>query len=226
MIEKFSHEPESQAPTAARVLVVDGNAERRAKLEMALTQRGLWAVGCSSAGAALAKLQSHRIDAVALHSGERVENGIEACRHLTTNWPDLPVVVVAEGGRLGSAVEIFQAGAYDLLLGSIERRALLDSLEHAAQVGVFRREKQQPRAGRATPIPEAPSPREQVERRHLLGVLLAARGSKTRAARALGIDRSSLVDRLADVGVEASSERDDDSTVVPLPPPAPIRRAS
>jgi len=225
MTENRSGGLDGRLPTP-RMLVLDADADRRAELENDLASRDLDVVGCNSPGAALARVRMERIDAVAVHAGESVQDAVEICRHLSTNWPDLPVVVIARTGPLGAAVEIFQAGAFDLLIGPLPQSAVVNSLEHAAQMGVFRKDKEQPRPRRVTPLPEAPSPEEQVERRLLLGVMLAARGSKTRAAQVLGIDRAALMERLVRFGVSSLAEREDESCSVPLPPPAPIRRAS
>lgn len=233
MFERSAETSDHSPAVGLRVLVLDPDASSRGALQAALVARGMRAAGCASAGAALAILRADAIDAVAVHLGELESDGIETCRHVSTNWPELPIVVLAEGGPLGTAIEAFQAGAYDLIVGRTDRASVVDAIEHAAHMGVFRREM----AGDRTPAPvpgegadtreaEGEMVSEHVERRQLMGLLLAVRGSVSRAAEILHLDRSMLVHRLVRLGVVVDPRREDESRVVPLPPPAPIRRAS
>lgn len=212
---------------AFSVLVVDRDALGRKSLEAALAGRGISTTPVSSVGEGLAALREESVDAVVVHAVDPDPSGITACRYITESWPETPVVVLSEGGPLGQAVEAFAAGAYDFVVGSIDRMAVAEALEHAAQVGRFRR---QMAAGEPEPTPEAertPTTAEHAERRHLMGVLLAVQGDRDRAASLLGIDRSTLYGRLRFLGVVEEGRTEEHSSLSTLPKgDAPLERAS
>jgi DNA-binding NtrC family response regulator len=147
--------------------------------------------------------------------------GIALCRHLASDGPHLPVVVMTAFGDVDTAVEALRAGACDFITKPITiqevARVIERSIaEHPEGLAVARlKQPADDRAAAATSAPERtpaqplpalePSPEaaslEEVERRHIEVVLRAVGWNKARAARELGIDRSTLYRKLIRLGL-------------------------
>jgi DNA-binding NtrC family response regulator len=88
----------------------------------------------------------------------------------------------------------------------IERLAIFCASGEIGVVDVERERNTQVRSGLETPTTAAtPSTLEEMERQHILRVLEEARGNKSQAARALGIERKTLYDKARRMGISLRS---------------------
>ncbi len=125
--EALEDESGPQAPNGARVLIVEDDDDIREAAQDALTELGYDARAEPSAERALASL--HRWVPAAVLADVRMPgmSGIEFCKRLTGDWPDVPVVLMTAFGDVDTAVEALRAGALDFITKPI-------SIEHLASV--------------------------------------------------------------------------------------------
>lgn len=207
-------------PPSPCVLAIDPDPETRKSLLRALAARGLRTAAGASIGKALARLRSGGVDAVAVHASEPDPTGVETCRHIVASWPAMPIVVIVDAGALGAALNAFEAGAFDYLVGPVDRPGVADALAHAAEMGRLRVRQER----RLTPVP-APPVDDPVERRYLLGLLAGVGGDRSRAARILGVERPELYERLTRLGVMPKA-CEDETLPIPISPEELLGRRS
>lgn len=204
-----------------RVLIVEDDGDIRAALHDALDDLGYDVLEEPDAERALITLGRSDFDAVLVDVRMPGMGGIALCRHLASDGPHLPVVVMTAFGDVDTAVEALRAGACDFItkpitieeVARVIERSIAEhpeglavarlkqpAEEHAlaATSDLERTPAQVPAALEASP--EAAS-LEEVERRHIEVVLRAVGWNKARAARELGIDRSTLYRKLIRLGL-------------------------
>ena len=102
-------------PAAARVLVVDDEADIRELLELTLLRMGLAVESAASVAEANALLKAQRFDLcltdMRLPDGE----GLDLVRYIGEHCVDLPVAVITAFGSTENAVAALKAGAFDYL---------------------------------------------------------------------------------------------------------------
>jgi DNA-binding NtrC family response regulator len=60
-------------------------------------------------------------------------SGLDLCRHLAENRPDIPVIMITGFGSMASAVAAIRAGAYDFINKPLDMAALGQAIERAIQ---------------------------------------------------------------------------------------------
>jgi DNA-binding NtrC family response regulator len=205
-----------------RVLIVEDDGEIRAALHDALDDLGYDVLEDPDAERALVTLGRSDFDAVLVDVRMPGMGGIALCRHLASDGPHLPVVVMTAFGDVDTAVEALRAGACDFITKPISiqevARVIERSIaEHPEGLAVARLKQPADNGAAPSPLeadhapaqanpigidgsPEAAS-LEEVERRHIEVVLRAVGWNKARAARELGIDRSTLYRKLIRLGL-------------------------
>lgn len=123
-----------------RVLAVDDDLEMRSLVTAGLGRRGFEVVSAASAEAALEVCGSVDFDVVVVDHRMPGTTGVELCRRMVENRPDVPIVVVTAFGSLDTAVAAIRAGAYDFLTKPFEMEALVLVLERALQHKALRQE--------------------------------------------------------------------------------------
>ncbi len=111
----------------ARILIVEDDDAIRDAAHDALTDLGYEAHSESSADRALAFMHQHVPAAVIADVRMPGMSGIEFCKRLTGDWPQVPVVLMTAFGDVDMAVDALRAGAFDLITKPI-------SFEHLASV--------------------------------------------------------------------------------------------
>jgi two-component system response regulator HydG len=114
-----------------RILIVDDDRDLCATLEEALQQEGFTTQSRSSAEEALMVLQSDDFDTVVTDLNMQGTTGLELCRQVVANRPDLPVVVVTGFGSFETAVGAIRAGAYDFVTKPFDVNDIALTLERA-----------------------------------------------------------------------------------------------
>ncbi|MGA7122656.1 MAG: response regulator, partial [Polyangiaceae bacterium] len=107
-----------------RVLLVDDDASLCETLALGMRKRGSEVAWRTSADKALELLGSEEFDAVVTDLHMRGVNGLELCERITSNRPDLPVLVLTAFGSLDSAIAAIRAGAYDFINKPVEMDVL------------------------------------------------------------------------------------------------------
>jgi two-component system response regulator HydG len=114
-----------------RVLVVDDDRDLCAALVDALSQEDFTPTARYSAEEALTLLQAEDFDVVVTDLNLQGATGLDLCRQVVANRPDLPVVVVTGFGSLETAVGAIRAGAYDFVTKPFDVNDIALTLERA-----------------------------------------------------------------------------------------------
>jgi len=114
-----------------RVLIVEDDAEIRSAAHDALVDLGYDAYAEASAERALAVVHQHMPSVVLADVRMPGMSGIDFCRHLTGDWPQVPVVLMTAFGDVDTAVEALRAGAFDFITKPISFDHLKSTLERA-----------------------------------------------------------------------------------------------
>ncbi|MFP4146009.1 MAG: sigma-54-dependent transcriptional regulator [Phycisphaeraceae bacterium] len=107
-----------------RILIVDDDPSMGEMLRDDLTQRGHQVCCRTDAEEAFGRFMAEPFDVVVTDLRMPGLNGIDFCRRLSENRPDVPVIVITAFGSLDTAVEAIRAGAYDFVTKPIERDML------------------------------------------------------------------------------------------------------
>ncbi len=116
-----------------RVLIVDDEQSMRELLETDLRLRDFTPVSFALAEDAFAAACHESFDVVLTDLMMPRMDGIEFCRRLAANRPDLPVVVMTAFGSLETAIAAIRAGAYDFVTKPIEMELLALILHRAVE---------------------------------------------------------------------------------------------
>lgn len=114
-----------------RILIVDDDKGMCEMLHDDLVRRGHDVAWRTHAEEAFEHFLAQPFDSVVTDLKMPGLDGIEFCRRLAENRPDVPVIVITAFGSLDTAVEAIRAGAYDFVTKPIERDMLAIAIERA-----------------------------------------------------------------------------------------------
>jgi DNA-binding NtrC family response regulator len=114
-----------------RVLIVDDEAAMCELLAGQLERRGFSALTCGSVEQAIPTLREAEIQVLVADYNMPGKTGIALCEYVTTNMPDLPVVLITAFGSMETAIGAIRAGAYDFLTKPFDIEELVLVLERA-----------------------------------------------------------------------------------------------
>jgi DNA-binding NtrC family response regulator len=117
----------------ARVLLVDDDQSFRETLEIGLKRRGYEIVARASAEDARAIVNTEDFDVVVTDLNMKKVSGIDLCKLVVGDRPDIPVVVLTGFGSLDTAVAAIRAGAYDFISKPVELDALTIAIDRATR---------------------------------------------------------------------------------------------
>jgi two-component system response regulator PilR (NtrC family) len=109
----MSHADRRTAPRAARVLVVDDEADIRELLELTLLRMGLGVECAGTVADAQALLRAHHFDLCLTDMRLPDGQGLELVRFIGSTCADVPVAVITAHGSTENAVAALKAGAFD-----------------------------------------------------------------------------------------------------------------
>ena len=116
-----------------RILIVDDERSMCELLEMDLRLRGFSAASCTSASDAWRALSEEAFDVVVTDVQMPGTTGIQLCERITTDFPELPVIVMTAFGSMETAVAALRAGAYDFVTKPVEMDLLAAAIQRAAR---------------------------------------------------------------------------------------------
>jgi len=127
-------------PTHARILVVDDDSSMCELLEDGLREQGHDVETQRDAQHALSALDERNFELVLTDLNMPGMHGIELCRRIVEQRPDVPVLVLTGFGTMESAVQAMRAGAYDFITKPIDLDALALVLRRALDCRALREE--------------------------------------------------------------------------------------
>ncbi len=116
----------------ARVAIVDDDQGMREMLAARLTTRGFQVDTCATGADAIDLVQREGIEVVVSDVNMKGMDGVELCRRVLEQRPQLPVILITAFGSMDLAIQAIRAGAYDLLPKPFE----IDQLALAIERGV------------------------------------------------------------------------------------------
>jgi two-component system response regulator HydG len=126
---------EEETRPRSRVLVVEDDDETRMALSDALEDLGHQVSAEPCAERALSALEHSDVDAVLTDVRMPGMGGIELCRRLSGDRPNVPVVVMTAYGDVDSAVGALRAGAFDFITKPFSVDGVAEVLDHALDRG-------------------------------------------------------------------------------------------
>lgn len=116
-----------------RVLIVDDDRGMCELLRSGLSEAGYEPTVESGGEAAFEALRGSDFDVVVTDLNMRGMNGLELCGRISSNRPDVPVIVITAFGSLETAVAAIRAGAFDFITKPFELEALQITLDRAVR---------------------------------------------------------------------------------------------
>jgi DNA-binding NtrC family response regulator len=124
----------------AQLLVTDNDRSTRQMLAALFKERGVGVEEADSASGALQAAAKRDFDVVLSDVDLPGPSGPDLVGELRRLRPNTPIVLMAESGTQGPAVEAMRAGAFDCLTKPIEREAAIFAVDRALEHAALARE--------------------------------------------------------------------------------------
>lgn len=125
--------PNSVAPAARRVVVVEDDEMFRTSVERTLQLAGYAVVAFEDGDAALAYLAGHAASAVLTDLRMPSRDGMSVLEGVRAKDAELPVVMMTAHGDIPTAIQAIRAGAYDFVEKPFSRDQLIATVGRAAE---------------------------------------------------------------------------------------------
>ncbi|MGB9408509.1 MAG: HD domain-containing phosphohydrolase [Terracidiphilus sp.] len=136
-VAKFPAEATARAAaklrSAARILVVDGEAHIRSMIGATLESRGYQVLTATGGREAIEMLKQNAFDLVLTEVLIQDGNGIALMELIREQQPQLPVVMVTAIHDISVAIDSMHRGAYDYVLKPFEREHFLGTVQRALE---------------------------------------------------------------------------------------------
>lgn len=116
-----------------RILVVDDERVVRDGCRRVLTGKGYDVLAVEDGKKALDMLESEPVDLILLDLKMPVMGGEEVLEHVSSNRPDIPVIIITGHGTVDNAVECMKKGAYDFVTKPFQVEQFLLTIDRAAE---------------------------------------------------------------------------------------------
>jgi DNA-binding NtrC family response regulator len=113
------------------ILVIEDDQDMCDMLAVGLNRRGYNISTFTSGQAGLIEVQSQQPDVVLTDIHLPDQDGLEICNTLSTNHPDIPVIIMTAFGSMDTAIAAIRAGAYDFVTKPLDMDMLGLSLKRA-----------------------------------------------------------------------------------------------
>ncbi|MFT7879380.1 MAG: response regulator transcription factor [Sulfurimonas sp.] len=113
----------------SRILMVEDDAQITELLEAYLTKYGIEVFSVSLPSVALEKLKIEQFDLILLDLGLPEMDGLELCKRIKTDYPDLPVIISTARADVSDKVVAFDVGADDYIAKPYEPRELVARIQ-------------------------------------------------------------------------------------------------
>lgn len=116
-----------------KILVVDDDRDVWTAFRKLLDPLGHEVVTAGGGAAALQQLEQDSVSLVILDVCLPDMDGLEVLRRIKQTQPQLPVIIIAGGGTVETAIEAAKLGAFDYQLKPIAPASMLQIMEHALE---------------------------------------------------------------------------------------------
>ncbi len=115
------------------ILIIEDDSDMCEMLDFGLSRRGFTVCTALSGREGLAAIGRERPDVVLTDINLPDSSGLNLCREISANWPEIPVVMMTAFGSLETAVEGLRAGAYDFITKPLDMDILAAALARAVE---------------------------------------------------------------------------------------------
>lgn len=122
-----------QSDSVPRVLIVEDEKSMGDMLMTDFRLRGIESKWCGNADEAMAALQQADYDVVLTDINMPGTSGLQLCHQVTSDYPNVPVVVMTAFGNMETAISAIRAGAYDFVTKPIEMELLALNINRAVR---------------------------------------------------------------------------------------------
>lgn len=113
------------------ILVIEDDQDMCDMLQVGLGRRGFLVSAFISGKKGLASIRSHHADAVLADINLPDMNGLDICKSIAENSPEIPVIIMTAFGSMETAIAAIRAGAYDFVTKPLDMDILGLSLQRA-----------------------------------------------------------------------------------------------
>jgi two-component system, NtrC family, response regulator AtoC len=129
-----------RAAESHAVLVADDDTNVRRVLVAMLKREGYEVHAASDGEEAMAILRLHEVSAVVTDLKMPRMDGMALLQHITTGYPDLPVIIITAHGTVETAVQALKLGAFDYVTKPFEKGDLKRTVDKAVRTRSLNRE--------------------------------------------------------------------------------------
>jgi DNA-binding NtrC family response regulator len=113
------------------ILIIEDDQDMGEMLDFGLSRRGFTTHSLLCGRAGIEAIAGDLPDVILTDINLPDINGIQVCREVAGQWPDIPVILMTAFGSLDSAIEAIRAGAYDFITKPLDMDLLSLTLERA-----------------------------------------------------------------------------------------------
>jgi DNA-binding NtrC family response regulator len=125
------------------VMLVDDEAQALTSFEVTLRSAGVnHLICCSDSREVISLLGRQEIEIMLLDLWMPHVSGEELLRQITTEYPDVPVVIVTGADEVETAVKCMKLGAFDYIVKPVEKNRLASSVKRGIELRELHRENQ------------------------------------------------------------------------------------
>jgi two-component system response regulator PilR (NtrC family) len=117
-----------------QILIVDDEPDIRELLEITLARMGNLTHSAANISQAHALLKLYEFDLCLTDMRLPDGNGIELVKHISQNYPALPVAMITAHGNMESAIEALKAGAFDFVSKPVDLQMLRSLINSALRL--------------------------------------------------------------------------------------------
>ncbi|CAG35769.1 sigma-54-dependent transcriptional regulator [Desulfotalea psychrophila] len=117
----------------SNILIIEDDQDMCDMLAMGLRRRGFAVSTYISGQEGLAAINPETTDVVLSDINLPDANGLDICKEVVANTPDIPVIIMTAFGSMDTAISAIRSGAYDFVTKPLDIDILALSLERAVQ---------------------------------------------------------------------------------------------
>jgi len=168
------------------ICVLDSDPAEMAAIKTSLERAGFLVVPSTSPQEALEKVPASHVRVVLADCRLPGGDGIAFLGRALQRYPGLHVLLMSSAHSVDAAIDAIKHGAYDFLCKPLDYQRLMKTLDDLAS------QLERPQPPVAIGENWRPMPLSEMRRIHIRRVLETCNGNRVRAARMLGIGRTSL----------------------------------
>ncbi|MCB9666897.1 MAG: sigma-54-dependent Fis family transcriptional regulator [Myxococcales bacterium] len=116
-----------------QILLADDEVNLRRVVSAQLTRNGYDVHAVENGQAAIDTLREHHVDVVVTDLQMPLVDGMTLLRHVTQNYPGIPVIMITAHGSVDSAVEALKLGAFDYVTKPFDKEEFRHVIAKAAR---------------------------------------------------------------------------------------------